>query len=164
MSSRSSKRAVIAAEHREKAWGLRRAGWSLAQIGREIGISKQAVHKIIMAELETIQATVTEEARLERQLQLERMDYLWNTLYAEIVNITKIGGTVLTLLPIFDRLIKIAERQDKLLGLSAPTKFADADIEEEETKYNPYAHMTPEDRAKRIREVLSREGIDIPEE
>ncbi len=161
MTSRTSKRKVISSDRRKEAWALRRMGWSLSQIAEKLEVSKQAVHKMIVAQLEENQAAVSELARVERELQAERLDVLWNNLYAEVINAAKAGNAVLNL-GIIDRLLKIAERRAKLFGLDAPTKTTESDADEEERKYNPYESLTLEQRRERIREVFAREGIDIP--
>lgn len=162
MTSKTSKRNVQAAQRREEAWKLRRAGWSLQQIATELGVSKSAVHKMIIGQLEESQATVSELARIERELQLERLDVLWNSLYSDAIapQASALAGGRLA---IIDRLLKIAERRAKLLGLDAPTKMMEGSPDDSE-KYNPYENMTQEQRLARLREVFAREGLDIPEQ
>ncbi len=146
MTSKTSKRKVVAAERRKRAWELRRAGWSIRAIAADIGVYPNAVYKMLVSILKEIEGETIELARLEREVQLEQLDTLWNALYP--------GGLAGNLSNI-DRLLKILDRRGKLLGTDAPVKTALTDPTGER-EYNPYEGLTDEQRLLRLQEILSR--------
>jgi hypothetical protein len=85
--------------------GLRLQGYSLKQIGAELGISLQRVAKTIDDALNEI---VVEPAEQYRKLELARLDQMWSAIYERAI-----AGD----LACIDRLLAIQARRAKLLGL-----------------------------------------------
>ena len=154
MTSKHSPRKLIAAERRERAWELRRAGWSMRAIAKEIGVSAMAVYKMLASSLAEIKAETLELARLDREIQLEQLDTIFNILYPRALR-----GELTAI----DRIIKVMDSQAKLRGTLAPTKSALTDPTGEH-EYNPYAGLTDEQRLARIQEVISRLAKQPPNE
>lgn len=146
MTSKTSKRKVIAEERRRRAWELRRAGWSIRAIARDIGVYPNAVYKMLVSILNELHDDSLEMARLEREIQLEQLDALHNVLFPQALQGDRAA---------IDRVIRIGERRAKLTGAEAPAKTAFTDPTGER-EYNPYERLTDEQRLARIQEVIAR--------
>lgn len=104
---------IGAQENRAKALALRKAGASLRQIGTELGVSHQAVSKMILKELADL-AEHTQDLTVEyRQLELERLD----TLTIGLWDRARHGDEAAV-----DRVLRVMERRARLLGLDAPRR------------------------------------------
>lgn len=107
--------AAQVAARRERALELKRVGFTLAQIGRELGVSKQSVSRYIHAALTDSVKRQEKDADCLRELELERLDALQRA--CERI-LAKKGHE----LAAADRLLRIAESRRKLLGIDAPEK------------------------------------------
>lgn len=106
----TSAKSIPAAERREQALLLRKAGYQYEAIGAKLGISKQAAHQLIQR---TLRATLREPAADLRTLEVERLDDLLRALYPQARKGNH--GAI-------DRVLRIMERRAKLLGLDAPVR------------------------------------------
>lgn len=112
---------------------LRARGWSYAQIAEHMGYAnhtgaRQAVHR-------ALQAVVQEPAEELRNLELARLDIMWQAAVAvlEANHYLVSQGRLIFLGPrpleddapvlaALDRMLKIMERRARLLGLDAPAR------------------------------------------
>lgn len=94
-----------------KAVELRMEGKTFSEIARELGYnSQQAAHDAVKRALDS---TLRESADRLRELELARLDVLWQIQYLNAQ-----GGDVQAMAAC----MKIMERRAKLLGLDAPVK------------------------------------------
>lgn len=121
------------AERDAEAARLRRRGYSYARIAAELGVSRSSAHEAVQRALRAI---VEEPAQDVRQLELDRLDEMWQAVVKvlEARHVTVSNGKVVTLdgspveddapvLNAVDRLLRIQERRSKLLGLDAEKKI-----------------------------------------
>jgi hypothetical protein len=101
--------------HQAKALDLRRAGHSYAQISGRLGISKSSAHQLVQAGLEDSRRQISASADELRSEELARLDGMLAKVYPKAAR-----GDVQAV----DRVLKIAERRARLLGLDAPTRTA----------------------------------------
>lgn len=93
---------------------LRKAGASLQQIADKLDIgSKQRVHQIVMGALRELNEKCMEGAAEIKRLELERLDGIMLSLYAQRANPR-----------VADSILRTMERRAKLLGLDAPSLIA----------------------------------------
>lgn len=111
--SPTAPRKTTATERRQQALDYRIAGLTFQQIGDKLGITKQAAHALIVAALDDINKKTAIDAEKLREMELERLDSLWRTVYPQAKS-GNLGAT--------DRALKIMERRARLLGLDAPVK------------------------------------------
>jgi len=111
--SKTSARKLTARERENRALELRMTAATYSQIGQALGISEAGAYKAVIRALGKLNAKVMENAEELRTLEVQRLDSLFITMYAQ----AKSGhqGAV-------DRCLRIMERRAKLLGLDAPTK------------------------------------------
>ena len=112
--SKASEKRIAAAERRARALELRKAGFGYAMIARQLGYAgPSGAYKAIATALG---ALTREPARELLELELARLDDLLLGLWVDARkgNVHKI-----------DRVLKIMQRRADLLGLDAPTRFAD---------------------------------------
>ena len=112
--SKASEKRIAAAERQARAIELRKAGLGYAAIARQLGYGgPSGAYGAIMTAL---RALTREPAQELRELELARLDDLLLGLWADARkgNVAKI-----------DRVLKIMARRAALLGLDAPTRFAD---------------------------------------
>ncbi len=95
------------AERKHKAIELRRAGATYDQIAREIGVSRTRAHQYIKSEMLKLDAEMEEEAKVLRQLDLQRLDRLMSALWAKAINGSNTS---------IDRCLKIIERRARIAG------------------------------------------------
>lgn len=104
---------VARLERINKALDLRRKGSTYAEIGQALGISKMRAHQIIVAEMTKRRDKYTENADTLVQMQLDRLELLWNRLQHRIdmgePRACEVG-------------IAILRRQSELMGLDQPIK------------------------------------------
>lgn len=131
------------AERDEKIWQLRLRGLSLRQIGAEVGLSHPSVHEILKRGYQERVYPLVDE---QRAVELERLD-LWTVAAGEVLNREHIhvsNGRIVRdendkpirddgpVLAAIDRLVRLAERRARLLGLDAPTRVQ-ADVNTQES-------------------------------
>ena len=109
----TSPRKISYAERRIQALELRKAGATYEQIGKQLGITKQAAYKHVKKALDAMNDTIREQADDVRNIEVERLDKLWFVMYKQALSGNQ--GAV-------DRCLKIMDRRAKLLGLDAPEK------------------------------------------
>ena len=105
-------RKVTAAERKVQAIELRKAGATYQAIGDQIGVSRQAVHKMIQATLREWNETTHDEAEEMRAIELERLDAMQVGLWSAATR----GDTKAV-----DGVLKIMDRRARYLGLDLPT-------------------------------------------
>lgn len=94
-----------------QAVDLRKQGLAFESIARKLGYnSRQAAHKAVT---ELLQETAAEGCEDLRQLELMRLDGLWETFYKQAVRGSPRAAYVCA---------RLSERRSRLLGLDAPTK------------------------------------------
>ena len=116
-----------AAERRQRAIELRKSGATLHQIAAQTGVSHEQARKDIeraFADLLAEQNAKTEELRA---MELERLERMHLALWKQALE--GHHGAI-------DRLLRIAERRAKLLGLDAPAKVAHTDPEGRAVAFN----------------------------
>ncbi len=101
-------------ERQAKALELRRAGMDFREIARKLGISKSVAHRYVVAGMQSAREQITAGAETLRAEELSRLDALQESLWPR----ARKGE-----LPAVDRVLKIAERRQKLLGLEAPVRI-----------------------------------------
>jgi len=106
-------RAARGLEHQRQALELRRAGLGYEAIGAQLGLKKSQTHRLVQAGLAECRAQVTANADELRSEELSRLDGMLQGLWPRARK-----GEVSAV----DRVLKIAERRAKLLGLDAPEK------------------------------------------
>lgn len=99
------KNSLERAERTRKAYELHLAGWTLHEIGAELGVSYNTVHKDIKY---WISQTVMPLAEDVKKQQLDRLELLWREAFKKAQK-----GDV----PAMNAALKVLERQAKLLGL-----------------------------------------------
>ena len=111
--SKTSAKSVIAREREQKAFELKKSGATYAQIGEQLGCSKQSAHAMVGRVLLELRGLVEVDARDVLRLEVERLDAMLLALWPRASAGNE--GAI-------DRVLKIGERRSRLLGLDAPTK------------------------------------------
>lgn len=109
----TAKRKVTTAQRRTQAVALRVAGATFQQIGKQLGITDSAAHKLVVTALQEIATATNEQADTLRQIEIERLD-LAILAIAQQVKAGNLGA--------IDRWVKLSESRRRLLGLDAPTR------------------------------------------
>lgn len=104
---------TIASERRREAFDLRKRGATYDEIGRVLGITKQAAYELVKRELDYIRANMQDDVEAVRAMELERLDRLFAGSYAQAA-----GGDPKALASI----MRVMERRARLLGLDAPIR------------------------------------------
>ena len=109
--NQSRANSVRIAERRLKVIEKRKTGMSMADIAKEVGCCTMTVSndlRFLLSELVALSADCVAE---HRQLELERLDALWESIYKDATkgNLWKI-----------DRCLTIMERRARFLGLDKP--------------------------------------------
>ena len=103
-----------AAERRLQAFQLRKAGNTYEAIGEALGVSKVAAYKLVRRVVESLDSQSQAEAKVYRALQLARLEEALKAIWPRAM-----AGE----LKAVDRVIKILEREAKLLCLDQPIKI-----------------------------------------
>ena len=106
-------------EKREKALVLRRAGASLRDIARALGVSHVTAKEYLDDAMKDLQAAQNEKAEATRAVELDRLDRLHMAAWPLATGKDTDADTRFKAI---DRLVRIADRRAKLLGLDAPVK------------------------------------------
>lgn len=106
---------VAAAERRLTTLELRKAGLSLRQIAQRTGVSVSMAKKDLDRALADLLAEQNTKAEDWRALELERLEKMHVALWPKVVNDAPNMHAV-------DRVLRIAERRSKLLGLDMPVR------------------------------------------
>ncbi len=138
---------VVAKERQRKAFELRKAGVTLQRIGDEMGISRQAVHKLIKREMQELNKLNAQDAEELRCVELERLDVMILALWDKVRD-----GDVAAIKAAVD----IGKRRASLQGLDAPVQtevdlgitVSRAEIDEARRKVLKAAQAKVEELAK----------------
>ena len=103
-----------AAERRLQAFQLRKAGNTYEAIGEALGVSKVAAYKLVRRVVESLDSQSQAEAKVYRALQLARLEEALKAIWPQAM-----AGD----LGAVDRVVKILEREAKLMCLDAPAKI-----------------------------------------
>lgn len=109
---------ITAAQRRERALELRKAGKSYSEIAADLGVTKQGVGKMLKRELTLLAESTQGMAAQYRQLELVRLDKLLAGIWDKAA-----GGDESAI----DRALRIIAQRSKLLGLDMPIKVAPTD-------------------------------------
>ena len=109
-----SDRLIVAAEREGQALELRKAGKTFAEIGADLGITKEGARQAVYRALGDLAESNLEAAAALRALESERLDKLLAAVWPAAT-----AGD----LDAVDRALKIAARRARLCGLDAPTKI-----------------------------------------
>lgn len=93
---------------------LRIKGFTLQEIGDQLGISKQSVHGHLMKAIEDHNKDLAETVPVVTRLELERLDHLFQVAFDQ--------ATVKKDLKAIDQVLKVMERRARLMGLDKPVK------------------------------------------
>jgi hypothetical protein len=104
---------VRSLERQRQALELRRMGLGFEAIAAQLGIGKTQAHRLVVAGMADSRAQVAASADELRTEELSRLDGMLQGLWPRARK-----GEV----SVVDRVLKIAERRAKLLGLDAPEK------------------------------------------
>jgi DNA-binding CsgD family transcriptional regulator len=129
---------ALAHDRRREAWRLRRESHSFEEIGRALGVSTKTAWKYVNDWWKEISGEIAEDAAVLRSMELEKLDAIerrWipvalnpNLLALEpgpdgaLVPVGEARSLELALRAV-DRLLKVAERRARLLGLDAPERL-----------------------------------------
>jgi len=143
-------RRIQAQENRARAVELRKLGMSYADIGKQLDISAQAAHKTVgkaMTEVKTLQDA---DAIITKTMELEKLDKVEMRLWNE----SKVAAV-----PAFNTMLKVFERRAKLMGLDAPVKHANTNIEGTITLDHRIATMSDQEIVERLAELDEKLGV-----
>ncbi len=115
MTSKTATKRQQAAERKQQIIQLRRDGHLLTEIGEKVGVSPQYCHRVIVNYLDKMNEEMRADAAQLQMLEHERLERMLKAVWPDAM-----AGK----LSAIDRVIKILEREAKLLGLDAPTKVA----------------------------------------
>lgn len=162
------------AERRARAVELRKTGKTFEQIGAELGVTKQAAHGLVKAELADLMAKRTEGAEEIIALEIQRLDAMLEAIWPRIMgeallakirdDNAELGEKIAALeekLPDIGvrqdgailNALRIMARRSALLGLDAPKKVAPTNPDGDEP-WQPEQPLTAEERAAEIMAVL----------
>jgi len=116
-STKASSNALNAIERQVQAVSLRKRGYTFQQIADELGYAgHQGAYKAVMAALKK---TLKEPSDELRNLELERLDAMWQSLWPAIERQDKYTPRTVEVA------LKVMDRRAALLGLDAPQKRED---------------------------------------
>lgn len=142
------------AERRMKAVQLRTAGFTYRQIGKALGISHTAAHKLVMKEIREARTLTREKADEMRQMAHNRLETMVNRLWLKAM---PQDPTQELDLYAMDRIIRLMVFHARLMGYEEPQKFQ-VDINEVRVQFGviveKIAKVIPEESAPRVLEVL----------
>jgi hypothetical protein len=102
-------------DNQAKALELRRMGFGYAAIAEQIGVGKSQAHRYVVAGLDDARAQISASADELKSEEISRLDGMLAAIWPK----ARKGDCAA-----IDRVLKIAERRAKLLGLDAPTRTA----------------------------------------
>jgi hypothetical protein len=112
--SKASPQRLLAAQRRTEAVRLRVAGKTYEFIGETLGISTVRAYQFVTEELQRLGKERAEAAAELTQIELQRLEALHACLWKRAVDDGDLDA--------IDRLVRIANRRAKLLGLDKPTQ------------------------------------------
>lgn len=111
--SRTSPVNIVAKDRQRTALELRTAGWNFRRIAAELGVSVGAAHKAVDTAFQQLRQDAKESTETLVAVETERLDTALAAIWPQV----EAGD-----LPAIDRLVKLADRRARLLGLDAPTR------------------------------------------
>lgn len=116
---RNAQTRLIAEQTRREVMALRIGGASMAEIGQVLNLAKSTVHSHIKRALDELAKADLHTTARYRQLNLQRLDKLLVSIWAEATNGKNVRAT--------REARNLVTAQSKLLGLEAPVKIAHTD-------------------------------------
>lgn len=118
-----SPRRQLKLQRQADAVAMRLRGKSYAEIGRVLGITKQAAHKLVTEALEEMRRQCEEDVEILRQIEVARLEELHDR-FAPMADPKGMDDPVAIDMAkkAAEIVLKAADRRAKLLGLDAPTK------------------------------------------
>jgi len=104
---------IKAAERAAEIFELKKKGWTEREIAKKFGIGIGGVNKILTRELDRVNRKVTLGASHMKQLQNEKLDFLWKALWPQM----ELGNH-----KVIEMGLRVMERQAKLNGWDEPEK------------------------------------------
>lgn len=138
-----TKKPAVRSDPEGSALALRIAGWSYDAIATELNTSAQNVRNWISSELDRLHAMEISALDALRRLQLERVDAMLVGLWDKAT-----AGDVKAV----DAVLKLLERQAKLLGMDAPERV---DVEHYMRQVADDVGLSEEDKELAVREVTA---------
>lgn len=108
-------KAALRIQRMQAALELRRAGRDYREIGNQLGIGKSTAHRLVLAALAGAREQLEGDVQEAKAEEISRLDGLLTALWQK-ARAGEVGAV--------DRVLKIAERRAKLLGLDAPVTLA----------------------------------------
>lgn len=112
---------TVIQERRTRVMELRVAGHSLRQIAAQVGVSLRTVQDDIEAVFTKLNEQQIKNAQIWRAIHMQRLEEMYRPLHKRIVGTPEEPGTANT--KDVEAVIKILERQAKLLGLDITSKI-----------------------------------------
>lgn len=138
-----TKKPAVRSDPEGSALALRIAGWTYDAIGTELNTSAGTVRNWIASELDRLHAMEISALDALRRLQLERVDAMLVGLWDKAT-----AGDVKAV----DAVLKLLERQAKLLGMDAPERV---DVEHYMRQVADDVGLSEEDKELAVREVTA---------
>ena len=110
-----------AADNQVKAIELRKLGYTLAAIGKTLGVTEARAHQYVKAGLEQLAKQAIDNADGLRELELARIDQMTAVLGPKVFP-TKKNPDLEPDLNAINTLIRLSERRCRLLGIDAPAR------------------------------------------
>jgi hypothetical protein len=148
---KTSRPKLYHARRAAQALDLRLAGHTYVQIGARLGVTKGRAWQLVAGELERINANRTESAAALAKTEVARLDKLHEALWPQALAGDLAAG---------DRVLSIAARRAKLLGLDAPAKVvhagdAAAPVQVTHDHVVEVRPLSQEQWAERVRQLLA---------
>lgn len=131
--NRTSAAKALSLQRQQAALELRRAGQGYTEIANRLGIGKSQAHRLVQAGLAETKEQINAEAGELKAEELSRLDGMLAGLWTDARKGNH--GAV-------DRVLKIMERRSKLLGLDAPLKMTQTNLEGDEER-DPTRYIVP---------------------
>ena len=135
-----------AAERRLQAFQLRKAGNTYEAIGKVLGVSKVAAYKLVKGVIKRLNSRSQAEAREYRALQLARLEDCLKAIWPRAM-----AGELIAV----DRVIKILEREAKLMCLDQPIKI---DVTERVRQMAIDKGLDPDEAVETARRIIKEYG------
>lgn len=153
MTQKLSAKALRTGQRRARALQMRLDGYTFLEIGQDLGISTSAAHKHVQKGLENLARDSEEKAQMLIMMECARLDRLHRANWGAAIS----GDD----LPAVDRILKVMERRAKLLGLDAPNKIAQTNIDGTEDRFD---HMSEEELMARVKELDEKHFSEMSDE
>ena len=110
-----------AREHEQAIWQYKLEGKSHRKIAELLGMSLGGVSEAFNRVMNDVKEHNRALAEVGRDLELARLDELWEAVYDKVIHHRYLPG--------IDTLLKIHAARVKLLGIAAPLKVAQTDVD-----------------------------------